>query len=355
MRLTCVRSYKLLVLLITIACIFAKCDKDKPVFPNGIGPVFTGWESKDPNLLLNSTCISCHQDLKPHEDRHSLSWKSELFQEALKIENREWCVHCHAPLSKQKEIYYREIKNESEVSENDKQLLNEGINCVSCHVRNGKILGYQNRTIGNHEVVASNIGKSEFCANCHQFNFPIFKRDTIVYSNHPMQNTYEEWKSSGSEESCQSCHYSNHKLVGPNDKEWLLSQFYDFELNTDEEVFSVSFRLSKGRAHNLPSGDLFRSLALEVSEDPQFRTFLVSKRWSRVYKATKEGYQESSMKKLFIDTSIPSSKNKIYMIFDKPPHTSAYVRLIYYYHDSNLGGKTNAHVPPLVIFQNKVY
>lgn len=355
MHLTCIRSYELLLFLTTFVCFLSNCNQNQPVFPNGLEPVVTGLETKDPNLLLNSSCVSCHKDVQPHEDRHSFSWKSELFQEAIRIENREWCVHCHAPLSKQKEIYYRKIKNETKVSESELQLLNEGINCVSCHVRNGKILGYRNRNIGNHEVVESNIGKSEFCANCHQFNFPIFKGNTIVYSNHPMQNTYEEWKSSGSEESCQSCHYSNHKLVGPNNRVWFSDQFYDFGVNTEEEVFSVSFRLAKGRGHNLPSGDLFRSLVIEVSEDAQFRTLLVSKRWSREYKTTKEGYQESSNKKLVIDTTLPSSKYKINIVFDKPPHTPTYVRLIYYYHDSILGGKTNTHIPPLVIFQEKVY
>ncbi|TGK80159.1 hypothetical protein EHQ31_16115 [Leptospira montravelensis] len=330
------------------------CNQNQPVFPNGLEPVATGWETKNPNLLLNSSCISCHKDIKPHEDRHSYSWKSDLFQEALKIENREWCVHCHAPLSKQKEIYYRKIKNENNISQSDLHLLNEGINCVSCHVRNGKILGYQKRTIGNHEVVESNIGKPEFCANCHQFNFPIFKDDKIIYSNHPMQNTYEEWKSSGIEDSCQSCHYSNHKLVGPNNREWFSDQFYDFAIDTSEEELSLTFKMTT-RGHNLPSGDLFRSLVLEISKDSKFQSIIISKRWSRKYELMEKNSKESFGKKLSIDTSLLASKKKIQLIFDKPFISPIFVRLAYYYHDPVLAGKSNVNPSPLVLFKQKIY
>lgn len=344
-----------ILLLVYFLFVLIACNGDKPIFPNGLDSVSTGWEKKDQKQLLNSHCLSCHKDMDAHKDRHSFSWKSELFQEAIKIENREWCVHCHAPLSTQKEIYFRKLKGDTNLTDLDLQLLNEGINCVSCHVRNGKILGSKNINNGYHEVVESNIDQSEFCANCHQFNFPIFSGDLIKYSNHPMQNTYEEWKSSGKEESCQSCHYSNHNLIGPYDKTWFLDQFYDFKVAAEEEVLSVSFRMAKGRGHNLPSGDLFRSLVLEVSGDSQFRSLFFAKRWSRVYGSTRGGIQETVNKKLTVNTSLPFSKNNINVIFDKPPHSPSYVRLVYYYHDVTLGGKSNANIPPLVIFQKKIY
>ncbi len=331
------------------------CDQEKPAFPNGLESVTTGLEISNKNQLLNSNCISCHKDIYPDKDRHSFSWKSDLFQEAIKIENREWCVHCHAPLSTQKEIYFRKLKGDSNLTDVDLQLLNEGINCVSCHVRNGKVLGYKNTIHEYHEVVEFNIDKSAFCANCHQFNFPVFSGDIIQYTNHPMQNTYEEWKSSGKEESCQSCHYSKHNLVGPYDRKWLLDQFYDFKVDKDEEVLSVSFRLGKGRAHNLPSGDLFRSLVLEVSENSKFQSLIISKRWSRKYETTNRDMKETLNKLLVVDTSIPPSKSNIKVVFDKPPISPSYVRLVYYYHDPVLGGRTNANILPLVIFQKKIY
>ncbi|TGL88792.1 hypothetical protein EHQ68_09150 [Leptospira congkakensis] len=304
---------------------------------------------------MNSNCLSCHNEIKIHKDRHSFSWKSELFQEAIQIENRQWCVHCHAPLTSQKEIYFRKLRGDSNLSDLDLRLLDEGINCVSCHVRNGKILGSQNSKNEYHEVVESNIGKSEFCANCHQFNFPVFNGDSIRYTNHPMQNTYEEWKSSGREESCQSCHYSNHNLTGPYDKKWFLDQFYDFGVDSEDGVLFISFRMTKGRGHQLPSGDLFRSLAVEVSKDSKFESLTVSKRWSRKYETKHGNIRETINKVLTVDTSLLFSKNTINIVFDKPTHSPSYVRLVYYYHDPFLGGKSNANVSPLVIFQKTIY
>lgn len=331
------------------------CKFEKPIFPNGLESVKTGWEKNDTKLFINSNCLYCHSDIDIHKDRHSFSWKSELFQEAIKIENREWCINCHAPLSKQKEIYYRKLRNDTSLTSVDYQLLSEGINCVSCHVRDGKILGTKNSKEGYHEVINSNIDKSEFCANCHQFNFPIFNRDSIEYSKVPMQNTYKEWKSTEQQESCQFCHYSKHELKGPYDTKWFLEQFYDFEVELEKDILTISFRLAKHRGHNLPSGDLFRSLVLEVSQDEKFKSIHISKTWSRKYAKLNRSEHNSYFRHLETDTTLPNSKKKVHLVFDRPPFSSFYVRLIYYYHDKKLGGDTLVKNSSLLIYQKKVY
>jgi len=348
--------------IITVGILFFftfRCSEVKGMlFPKGLFSVTTGLEN-DPGKLSSNHCKTCHKEIFANwkKSMHSRSWKDPLFVEAFKIEPRTWCVNCHAPLLIQKKEFESK-KSNYPGEQTTGNLLDEGINCASCHVRDGKVLGGKNSFSPAHEVVRSDyLLSSDFCSDCHQFNFPRFKNKEIHYSKEPMQNTYTEWKRSGSERSCQNCHYDNHIVIGPHDKDWMRKLFFGFDYEiTKGSLLSVSFNVEDIRAHNMPTGDLFHSLAFEVSSDLGFRKLNFQKKWGRFYKLGEIGPQTFWNRSLKKNTGIRFDEEKIHITCDISPNVPIYARLVYYYHDKELGGETTlpSEITELVIWKKKV-
>lgn len=323
---------------IFILILIVNCHSEpKPIFPKGLSSVETGWEDK--RSLSAKECMQCHKDTHREwsEGMHAKAWIDPLFQNAFKLEPRQWCINCHAPLSRQKIEFYTPTYT-------DKALLNEGINCAACHVREGKVLGSKNFKDEFHEVVKSDyISTSQFCENCHQFNFPRFENEKIHYSKEPMQNTFEEWKHSGSSRECQSCHYDGHRLLGNHDTERLLKDFSEIEYEfSGKGLLFLNFALTSKRAHILPTGDLFHSIQFEVSKDPQFKKIYYRKRWSRYYGLGSLGGNTFWNRSLIRNTGIRPEEENITITIDAPPDDSPlYARIVYYFHDEELGGRND--------------
>ncbi|MBK8399160.1 MAG: hypothetical protein IPL26_28455 [Leptospiraceae bacterium] len=321
--------------------LFVSCKQvDNPIFPKGIFSVTTGWEGK--RSLSSGECKFCHN--KTHsewkEGMHAKSWTDPLFQNAFRIERQEWCVNCHAPLSEQKKEF---------ISGNysDESLLNEGINCVSCHVRNGKVLGFKNFKNEFHEVIKYEyLSTSEFCENCHQFNFPIFEKNKIHYSQEPMQNTFAEWKISSSTRSCQDCHYDGHRLLGNHDPKRLLKDFSDIQYEFSEKgLLHISFQLKNNRAHILPTGDLFHSIQLEIATDKDYKNIHFRKKWARKYGIGNIEGNTFWNRKLIQNSGFTPEDENISLTIDSPTSAKVlFVRLVYYFHDEELGGRND--LPP---------
>lgn len=182
-----------------------------------------------------------------------------------------WCTNCHSPLA-------LEGKNPDE--EKNRVLSEEGVSCIACHVRENQILA--NKEIQNPRehnfILNKKLKDSEFCSNCHQFNFPSAdKKQGFQFSNLPMQNTYEEWKESyfyKKKENCQSCHmptkinskgekYRSHTFYGGHNKEFLASTFNLKLIQEDQNLFKVELQ-AKRLGHSFPTGDLFRKLNIQI-------------------------------------------------------------------------------------------
>ncbi|HMZ64855.1 MAG TPA: multiheme c-type cytochrome [Leptospiraceae bacterium] len=326
------------VLIVIILFFSLYCNEMKPpLFPKGVSSVETGWEGK--RSLSSKECQSCHNQthLEWKDGMHAKAWTDPLFQNAFKIERQEWCVNCHAPLSEQKKEF---LDN----SNSDKSLLAEGINCASCHVREGKVLGFQNFKNDFHEVIKfDSLSTSEFCENCHQFNFPRFEKNKIHYSNEPMQNTYSEWKNSNSSRTCQDCHYDGHRLLGNHNPERLEKDFSEIEYEFFEKgLLHISLRLKNNRAHILPTGDLFHSIQLEIATDPEYKHFHYRKKWARIYGIGNIGGNTFWNRKLIRNTGLTPNEELISLTIDAPnSNKPLYARLVYYFHDEELGGRND--------------
>lgn len=267
---------------------------------------------------------------------HARAWSNPLFVEAFEHETRTWCVNCHAPLQTQGEEYRRNPGNHAT------GLLAEGINCVACHVRNGKILATVESGRAPHDSVRSSYLKSSnFCADCHQFNFPTFHASQIEYTSEPMQDTFEEYRASGYTRNCHTCHYDGHRLLGPHQKDWFRQHFSGFHAERSAPgLGSVRFEVDSFRAHNLPSGDLFKSLAFQAAHDPHFQRIFFQKKWARTYGIGMRDAGTIWNRRLILNSSLSPEENKVHITFDLPGDGPIYVRLVYFLHDPRLGGKS---------------
>jgi len=207
-----------IIVLAFLSC--AKGEEANRLFSGGLLPVTTGWEDEQ-SKLSSTYCKKCHEQVHTEwaAGMHARAWVDPVFVEAIKIEPRQWCVHCHAPLETQLQEY-RVLRSHAQ-SNASSGLLAEGINCAGCHVRQGNILATRDTGRATHPVrVTEHLKKAEFCAECHQFNFPIFQKEIPHYTKEVMQGTFQEWRDGGYERNCQTCHYEGHRLIGPHDHEW---------------------------------------------------------------------------------------------------------------------------------------
>lgn len=296
----------------------------------------TGWE-QTPEKLEAAYCLGCHETSHAEWSRgqHAHAWTDPVFQEAFDHEPRQWCVNCHAPLESQEAAWRAEGARAPE--------LQEGINCAACHVRQGEIISIR---VGNCDAgvvrARESFGSAEFCAGCHQFNFPT-ATNPLRYSDEPMQNTFAEWQAAGSKNECHQCHYAGHELVGGKNTDRMPNAFYDFSAERDEgATIRLAFRIAD-RGHILPTGDLYRSIALEAAYDPGFQRVYYRRRWARYYQAGRrnETAPEALIwnRDLKRNSGIRPEQDRITLTIDAPAGP-VYIRLIRRFHDQSLGGRS---------------
>ncbi|MCB1303584.1 MAG: hypothetical protein KDK37_04880 [Leptospiraceae bacterium] len=267
-------------------------------FSQGMHPVASS--SLDHPFFDRSSaqCQSCHASNHAawKESAHGRAFTNPIFQHAFQRDQKAWCLNCHAPLWEPKSMDAAEIARNPDFS----ALYAEGINCVTCHVRNGTIVGpddYEGRENQLFHPVQYDPGmRSEsFCARCHQFNFVAKLHPILQYEDSPaMQNTVAEFRQHfrGDGKNCVDCHYKDgsHSLRsqdkplsdrltlamrtvadGGNDRPSIPA---DQKSNANEQIagkpgttkkapvrFDWSLRMD-GLGHHFPTGDLFRILSL---------------------------------------------------------------------------------------------
>lgn len=299
------------------------------LFSSGLQPVVTGWEST-PQRLTSAQCAQCHSQTHAAwlGSMHARAWTDPVFLRAFELEPRQWCKNCHSPL---------QAAHTGELS------LEEGINCVTCHVREGQILGTRERSagLGVHAVQHSpGFDTAALCEGCHQFNFPK-RHEPIEYSNVPMQNTLAEWRQAGAQ-GCSDCHDQGHAVRGPHDAVWLTAQVTGASLDAVQDgALSLAVAL-KPRGHALPTGDNFHSLVLEVASDAGFANVVARKRYGRELGVGFESPFQISDRALLRDASLAADAPGMSLTFDRPGSPRVFARLRFFQHDSFINGRSSA-------------
>jgi hypothetical protein len=207
---------------------------------------------------------------------HGRAFTNHIFAHAVARDRQAWCLNCHTPLwsgeTREVERIIGYLGNASGQEESMPWQLDQGINCATCHIRDGHIIGSgrkaRDATGAKHEVkIDANLRSEKFCAGCHQFNFPAEVHPTIVYQSSPaMQNVVEEHLSLRKLESdkrCADCHYrhadhSLHQLTYTDMRE-------KFSVRVWRIPGGIEYRIETPPiGHHFPTGDLFRVMRLTI-------------------------------------------------------------------------------------------
>tara|TARA_R110002096_G_scaffold239101_1_gene430663 strand:- start:18147 stop:19166 length:1020 start_codon:yes stop_codon:yes gene_type:complete len=206
-------------------------------------------------------CQPCHtaQYEEWRSSRHSKAWSNDFFQFDYRRNKRQWCRNCHIPLVAQ--------QGDDSVA---LALRDEGINCITCHVRGESFFAKFKRPKSPHNTTAlPGFGSDTFCAGCHQFNFPRFGEhgEFKNYTEEPMQNTVEQFREGPFVRShtCRDCHAKSpagHAYPGGHDISMLREAL---AFRVCKRGSQVHTRLTnKGAGHNVPTGDVHRHIVVKA-------------------------------------------------------------------------------------------
>lgn len=217
--------YIFILLLIFSAFFFIKCDGGENVERKSIAQdtvaLSKSWETPVPHQkipeglssLSAASCGACHQQHYSEWklSTHANAWTDLQFQAELRKESSPFlCINCHILLQNQQEFIvtgllngdiYQPIKTKN--PHFDEALQQEGINCASCHVRDGYIVGPTGSKKAPHKTKKDVVHLSEqLCISCHNANAVVTPTLACTFE------TGDEWKAGPyyEKENCITCH-----------------------------------------------------------------------------------------------------------------------------------------------------
>jgi hypothetical protein len=243
-----------LALMLTGVGAAARADTVKLAFPRGAAFLDLGCAAGDELCTSAETCRWCH--IREYdawaESGHRRSWSNAVFQDGFAAEPMRPCVHCHAPLGTAGPSAH------------------EGVACAVCHVRAGVVATARPVPGSLHPTAATPALRSpELCGGCHEFSWigSVDARGQAVMQ--PMQTTLSEWRAfaaAGGRETCQDCHMpgGDHAFRGAHDPATLRAAIAVSARPAGKGRVRLAVR-SVGVGHDLPTGDVFRHVTLEVA------------------------------------------------------------------------------------------
>lgn len=205
----------------------------------------------------DEACEACHPAVAAQwaGSRHHRAFTNIDFQRSYTREPEPFCRDCHAPGTKDVDPEFATAAE------------HRGIDCRDCHGDGDAVQTGPGPSVdAPHEIARSQEFGTESCARCHEFAFPESSRRPASFL---MQSTMlEHAQSPFSERSCASCHFSadgggvDHSQASTRSPEaWRRA----LRVEARASGSAVAFTLRPvGVGHALPTGDLFRRLALHV-------------------------------------------------------------------------------------------
>lgn len=265
----------------TMICLVVSCSQPEteepprlePLFSRGAEPVDVGEVPAGLKNISSVECSRCHEEIGREwaDDMHRHAYTNKYFEAGFGMDRHDFCRHCHAPRAPSGQ-------------EPTGPAREDGIDCATCHVRDGYVLAGRvtEKGLEAHAMrVEPSLSRSEYCAGCHQFNFPdvpIAPR-VIFDPTEFLQLTYDEWASSRAASrgvQCQGCHmpivgegedrHRSHRFRGLRDEDFLKrSVSVDISASKRTKHIVVRAKLAaRGVGHSVPTGDTLRQLELRV-------------------------------------------------------------------------------------------
>lgn len=240
--------------------------------PGGMTAIDPGLPALADALLDARGCASCHAAIVDEwsRSRHAVAWTNSIFQTEFSARPQAWCVNCHAPLATQQ-------------ADLSGPRAAQGVDCAACHVRAGKLVAKARRAGSPHETIAEpSFGSPAFCADCHQFTFPVLSPDdgsALRMTAHPMQDTVASFRAgpyARERDGCLTCHGSRHghAFPGAHDR-GMLESALDVAWCRDpgggaagapgEDARAIRVAVRNAAAgHAVPTGDIHRHAYLRL-------------------------------------------------------------------------------------------
>jgi hypothetical protein len=219
----------------------------------GARPIDPGTAADE--LLDARGCATCHAAIAGEwaASRHALAWTNGIFQAEYTARPLAWCINCHAPLTTQQAGRFQD----------------RGVDCATCHVRGGALVTTHKRPGSPHATVEDpSFGSPAFCADCHQFTFPVLTGGAVTrMTAHPMQTTVASFSArpdATPRDGCLTCHGSptNHAFLGGHDPGMREAAL---DVTWCRRADTVEVRVRNAAAgHAVPTGDIHRHMNLRV-------------------------------------------------------------------------------------------
>ena len=261
-------------------CVQQMLEASRPstpaLFDHGLTPIAL----QAPATWTNRQCGSCHAEAfrQWKDSRHAVAATNRKFRVECTQPiggRRQWCLNCHAPTNPSADLLPTEVPHGLDSLFSDQpQWLVDGVDCLTCHVRDGKVLVTRITKTGQaaHPLrLAPELGTAEFCGGCHQFAFKS-ARFGDEFHGQLQQASMEEFldfrRDGGGQESCHDCHMAdgNHLMPGGYSNE-MLNQALELDLAATWQDQPAGINLSvsvsaEGVGHRVPGGEHFRFLTL---------------------------------------------------------------------------------------------
>lgn len=210
---------------------------------------------------LNAACEACHveESRQWRASLHRAAFREPAFMRSFAREPKPFCQGCHAPhADPQRPPGLWAAEN--------------GVTCVTCHVESGTVRAAA--TARSSQAAPHPLARSaafagpQACAGCHEFEFPPARRRA---PGAKMQQTLEEHaRSDYAALACADCHMRpsgaggrDHRFDVSRNPALLRAALSASARRVSPDALALELA-PVGVGHALPTGDLFRRLALEV-------------------------------------------------------------------------------------------
>jgi hypothetical protein len=232
------------------------------------GPATRG--AKPSGVAQNGRCETCHAQIAREwrTSRHHTSFSNRAFQDSVRREGEKgFCIDCHAP---ETTLSGAPTHDEGEL----------GVGCITCHVPKDSLLAAPsaNTPQAPHQLeTRADFASAEACRGCHEFRFTEPRPSWASEPAQWMQRTWREHHDGnvdGSSAGCSDCHLP--RAVDGSGNSY---RRHDFPGGYDPQMVRRSLRITARRTgpsrleitlqpadvtHAVPTGDLFRRLALSA-------------------------------------------------------------------------------------------
>ncbi len=235
-------------------------------------------------------CKNCHEEIYQEwsESMHAKAWTDPYYQIDYVFDgSQQICLNCHIPLENQQENLVLGFQDKEKFKpilkpnpDFDPELQLEGVTCLVCHIKDGKIVGPFGSTDAPHATIADpEITQGmKVCEKCHV----AFGERWDTFYKIPPCGTVSEIIRSGQEIDCVGCHMPEvmrpialgsevrkgrkHYFRGGHHPEQVMKSLeVKFKKEVIKDNYKFIFELTNiGASHNLPTGTPDRHLTLEL-------------------------------------------------------------------------------------------